>query len=241
MKFIRSLPQVNWVASGVYTLAGYKTLDARGNYCYLEDLLELDCRRLIGDKWEAGLLDYPDREFANYITAGIRDGFPIGFDYKKRTDPGNVKNMRSASEHPEPNNEYVGIEQKAGRIIGLRDEFPGIHISRFGVIPKPHQPGKWRLITDLSSPKGNSVNDGVDPALCSVSYASVDDAVKCVPGALLAKLDIASAYRSVPVHPVDRLLLGMRWRGVTMIYGALPFGLRSAPKLFTAVADAFCG
>ena len=43
----------------------------------------------------------------------------------------------------------------------------------------------------------------------------------------------------MPVHPVDRLLLGITWRGVTMMDGALPFGLRSAPKLFTAVADAF--
>ena len=35
-------------------------------------------------------------------------------------------------------------------------------MSRFGVISKPHQPGKWRLITDLSSPKGASVNDGIN-------------------------------------------------------------------------------
>ena len=117
-----------------------------------------------------------------------------------------------------------------------------LHISRIGVIPKPHQPGKWRLITDLSSPKGGSVNDGVFPGLCSVSYASVDDAVRCVmslgKGALLAKFDIASAYRVIPVHPEDRRLLGMRWRGELLAERALPFGLRSAPKLFTAVADA---
>ena len=56
----------------------------------------------------------------------------------------------------------------------------GVHVSRFGVIPKPHKPGKWRLITDLSSPKGSSVSNGVAPALCSVSYASVDDAVRCI-------------------------------------------------------------
>ena len=38
-------------------------------------------------------------------------------------------------------------------------------------------------------------------------------------------------------YTVDRLLLGITWRGVTMVDGALPFGLRSTPKLFTAVAD----
>ena len=54
----------------------------------------------------------------------------------------------------------------------------------------------------------------------------------------MAKFDIANAYRAVPVHPADRLLLGLSWRGDTLVDGALPFGLRSAPKLFTAVADA---
>ena len=38
-------------------------------------------------------------------------------------------------------------------------------ISPFGVIPKGHTPGKWRLIVDLSSPKGGSVNDGIPPVV----------------------------------------------------------------------------
>ena len=57
-------------------------------------------------------------------------------------------------------------------------------------------------------------------------------------GALLAKLDIQSAYSIIPVHPDDRHLLGMRWHGTICMDAALPFGLRSAPKIFTAVADA---
>ena len=57
-------------------------------------------------------------------------------------------------------------------------------------------------------------------------------------GALLAKVDIKRAYRNIPVHPDDRWLLGMTWDGSLYIDTALPFGLRSAPKIFTAVADA---
>ena len=109
------------------------------------------------------------------------------------------------------------------------------------VIPKPHQPGKWRLIVDLSSPRGKSVNDGIDPLLCSLSYARLDDAVlrilKVGTGSLLEKLDIESAYRMIPVHPDDRGVLGMRWQGSVCLDAALPFGLRSAPKIFSAVAD----
>ena len=56
-------------------------------------------------------------------------------------------------------------------------------------------------------------------------------------GAKLAKLDIAKAYRIVPIHPDDRHLLGMKWQGQIYLDSALPFGLRSAPKAFNAVAD----
>ena len=53
----------------------------------------------------------------------------------------------------------------------------------------------------------------------------------------MAKLDIKSAYRIVPVHPEDRFLLGVQWKERIYVDAALPFGLRSAPKLFTALAD----
>ena len=48
-----------------------------------------------------------------------------------------------------------------------------VHINPFKVIPKGHS-GKWRLIVDLLSPAGSSVNDGIDPSLCSLTYITVD-------------------------------------------------------------------
>jgi len=61
---------------------------------------------------------------------------------------------------------------------------------------------------------------------------------KSKPTPLLAKIDIKSAYRLIPIHPDDRCLLGFEWQGAHFIDGMLPFGLRSAPLIFTAVADA---
>ena len=58
------------------------------------------------------------------------------------------------------------------------------------------------------------------------------------PHAFMAKLDLKNAYQMVPIHAEDRHLLAVKWNGVTFVDGALPFGLRSAPKIFTAVADA---
>ena len=82
----------------------------------------------------------------------------------------------------------------------------------------------------------------IDSDMCSLSYVSVDDAARLImahgPGAALAKIDIKSAYQIVLMHPEDRHLLGMKWEGSLYVDTCLPFGLRSAPKIFTAMADA---
>lgn len=39
------------------------------------------------------------------------------------------------------------------------------------------------------------------------------------------------------MHPHDNHLLGITWEGKTYVDRALPFGLRSSPKIFSAVAD----
>ena len=97
------------------------------------------------------------------------------------------------------------------------------------------------MITDLSYPPNASVNDGIEASLCSLSYVTVDQvasmAASLGAGTLLAKVDIESAYRLVPVHPDDRPLLAMQWKGGVYVDTMLPFGLRSAPKIFTAIAD----
>ncbi len=50
-------------------------------------------------------------------------------------------------------------------------------------------------------------------------------------------MDLKSAYRMVPIHPLDQPLLAVTWQGTTHVDTALPFELRSAPEIFSAVAD----
>ena len=57
-------------------------------------------------------------------------------------------------------------------------------------------------------------------------------------GAVLVKADIKKAYRMLPIDPDNQNLLGVQWEGEYFTDRALPFGLRSAPKIFSAVADA---
>ena len=95
---------------------------------------------------------------------------------------------------------------------------------------------------DLSSPNGGSVNDGISRELSSCQYTSIMVAAQRVlklgKEALLAKMDIKQAYRNISVAPENWHLLGFQWEDHTYVDTRLPFGLRSAPFIFSSVADA---
>ena len=111
---------------------------------------------------------------------------------------------------------YLANECIMGRVLGPFPQPPlgTLHVNRFGVIPKMAQPGKWRLIVDLSFPMEASVNDGIPSDCCSLRYPSINLAIQQIlrvgQDAQLSKLDIKDAYRRVPVHPDDWPLLGMQ-------------------------------
>ena len=106
------------------------------------------------------------------------------------------KNLQAALLHPQVVDDYLQSELALQRISGpfQQTQCPVVQISRFGVIPKNHQPNKWRLIIDLSHPAGHSVNDNIPKALCSLTYITVDDAIQAIvqsgPYTLLSKVDI---------------------------------------------------
>ena len=211
--------------------------------CLPAALLEITTP-LISKVWEHELATHPDQSFASYVVNGIKQGFRVGYDHS-RTRASSESNMASAIEHPDVVSDYLQQEVSLNRMVVIPPtQVPYIHchISPFGVIPKKAKPGKWRLIVDLSSPMNASVNDGIDKDMCSISYITIDQVVDVIVqlghGALMAKVGIKQAYRIVPVHPDDRHLLSVQWEGQVLLDKVLPFGLRSAPLIFTAVADA---
>ena len=106
----------------------------------------------------------------------------------------------------------------------------------------PKQDGSWRVITHLSAPDGLSINDHIDPEAVTLSYTTIDHAVKISQqlgrGTLLAKIDLKQAFRQCPVRPADWHLLGLHWQGQYYFDKCLPFGLRSSPFLFDTLASA---
>ncbi len=117
-------------------VAGDDTVDSRGRYLYMADLLTLEesvpspllvippylqsvATPLRLQVWRSELSSHPDPEFRRFLLRGIEHGFRIGFDYEGARCRKASRNMPSAAEHPEPIEKYLANELGAGRIIGL--------------------------------------------------------------------------------------------------------------------------
>ena len=192
------------------------------------------------------LADYHDQAAAAYILNGLRDGFCIGFEALSVSLRSLSSNMHLAFDQPSIIDAYLQNEVSCGRVAGpfSTPPFTDLHISRFGVVPKNNQPGKWRSILDLSSRDGHSVNDGIPKALFSIQYVTVEAFINDITardrGTLLAKFNVASTYRNVAIHPVDRPLLGMKWWEQYYVDMALPFGGHLTSSLLSQTWSSGC-
>ena len=109
-------------------------------------------------------------------------------------------------------------ELSLGRIAGpfMDPPFNDFQSSPIGLVPK-HDHGKFRLIHDLSFPRGDSINFYTSKQFTCVQYETLDQVVslvqECGQGCFIAKADIKDAFRLIPIKPQDYHLLGMTWHG----------------------------
>ena len=198
------------------------------------------CTPLRRSQFESELASHNDKAWVNWLLNSITYGVSIGFSGPHT--PYISSNLPSAAQHPHIITAELAKEVEAGRVLGPFATIPmnTFRSSGLGVIPKKN--GKWRMILHLSAPFGSSVNDGIDNDQFPVQYSTVDDAVEMISrygtGAILAKIDLKSAFRMVPIDPKDWDLLGMQWQGGFYLDTCLPFGLRSAPYLFNQFVEA---
>ena len=180
------------------------------------------------------LLHYPNTVDGNILLEGFSNGFKLGYSGSRL--PKRADNLRSAKELSSELMAKINKEVQLGRMIGPFpvSPFSNLVISPLGLVPKSE--GGWRLIMHLSFPEGSSVNDGIDKDLCSVKYTSFDKVTDMIFGlgreAKLAKRDIKSAFRLLPVHPSDFHLLGMEVVGNIYVDKCLPMGCSISCSLF---------
>jgi len=103
---------------------------------------------------------------------------------------------------------------------------PGFY-SRLFVVPKPG--GKWRPIIDLKA-----LNYHLKiPKFAMESLQSIWACL--LPQHFTISLDLQDAYLQIPIYPESRKYLRFFFNGQVFQFRALPFGLSTAPWLFTRV------
>ena len=186
------------------------------------------------DRLEFFLHEY-DSVLTQYLIDGFRCGFRVHFVGEQRVYESS--NLKSALEQLDVAGAKLHKECEAGRIVGLftTSPFPQFRTSPLGIVPKK-DPSEFRLIHHLSYPKGSSVNDFIPDYCSTVRYASLGNASQSIKtlgcGCFMAKTDIKSAFRIIPIHPADYSLLGMKWDNMYYFDRCLPMGLSSSCAIF---------
>ena len=119
-----------------------------------------------------------------------------------------VKDLKPAREAPDILQQKLAKEVTLGRMGGPFDIilFLTLRICTVGqVLPKDEN---VRLIHHLCYPDCDSVIYFIDPDICNVNYISIDQAVSMIQlmgqvALLLAKTDLKSAFRLLPIYPED--------------------------------------
>ena len=152
-------------------------------------------------------------------------------------------NHHSIYDLPDIAEELISKELKAGRIAGPFDEqpFDALHISPIKLQPK--KSGGFRLILNLSAPyDSDSINYHITEENSKVSYASIQDAIRIIqslgPKCFLAKSDIKSAFRLIPIHPDDHPKLGFKYNGKFYYDRCLAQGCSSSCRIFERFSSA---
>ena len=175
----------------------------------------------------------------------LYNGFKKGFDIGFRGIPNSeiVENVQNLSnEKTQAIDDAIRKELENKRISGPFTKIPFnvFQINPISVVAK--KSGGYRMITNLSSPAGSSINDGICDVFARVSYASLDTAINLILEAgqnpFLAKSDIKSAFRLIPIDSAQYHLLCFEWKGLYYFDACLPMGARSSCAIFESFSTA---
>lgn len=177
----------------------------------------------------------------HFILDGILNGYNV-IDFNSDITSYHGSNYHSC--HTDDNlaklSALIESELLSGKISRVKERPYCVH--SLGVLKKKNST-KIRPITDCSLPEDVSVNSFMHEVCDKFSYITVGDVVssilegKCE---YISTVDLASAYRSVPVNTQNRQYFGFKWKGVYYVDNFLCFGAKSALYIFSRLTDSIC-
>ena len=110
---------------------------------------------------------------------------------------------------------------------------PTQSLYRYSFFLTPKKPDSWRPIINLKP---------LNKAYIRPRRFRMETLAVILPsllqGSWATSLDLKDAYLHIPIHPSHHKFLAFRYRGVDYCFRALPFGLSTAPRVFTRVTRA---
>ncbi len=203
-------------------------------------------------KWKQALTEHEDQSLITYHLQGLQHGYTHGNHSHTNLHIDSIyPNLTSAFTHQDILTTNICTELMAKCYLGpfssidaIPKQFHPFWNSPLGIIPKKYSnPLKFQMIQHLSYPEGESVNDGINPEDYHIEYGSIQVVTSILlsisPSALLWKANITNAFCTIPIHQSDWGMQGIYWHGLFFINMYLPFGLHSAPYIFTSLIDLF--
>ncbi len=169
---------------------------------------------------------HPDRELVTLILKSMWRGFHVGYTGDRSGMDPVPNRIKQADVHKA--SVKILEEVQAGRFAGPFPSPPYAQMRFSPLQAVPKDGDDIRLLINLSSPFGDSVNTYEHQH--AMRYEGVDMVCGMIasmgPTCRLWKLDVKSAYRHVRVHPSDYHLLGFTWLGMYFFDTRCSFGAR---------------
>lgn len=168
-----------------------------------------------------------------FVLRVVHEGYrlPLRGRPPLRDSPRDIHLPRSPERREALLTEIQALVRK-GAVAPVEPSTPGFYSHLF-VVPKAS--GGWRPVIDLKA-----LNRYVDAPHFKMHTVSSVLSTVCV-GDWAFSVDLTDAYLHVPMHPASRKYLRFSVEGRAMEFRALPFGLNTAPRVFTRIAHAVAG
>ena len=188
----------------------------------------------------AGNVGGVDADRLALVCGDLRDGADIGCRGAGRSGS-HSPNAPSSYQFPRQVTDSIATWVKKKFVYGpvRKCDLPvGVKVN--GIMCRPKPDGSVRIILNMSSPAGGSVNDGIDNSDFPAAMSSTKKWLAVLESAgrrcLIMKIDWSDAYKHICVRPEDLPLQWFSWLGVYFAELCLIFGTSSSVGIYDRCA-----